>query len=504
MPIDLSDILVAMVSSALYDGSKEKLREAIKDKLDELGDDFGWNIYKAMEKAPTKEIQMELARHIAKYMIEDVKFAQKIRDEMDSYKSELEMSILKEKDSKEQGYKLMFLSDCYLFSEEESKKAKTKLDSSLDIFKRIDDKIGMGQVLVKIGNYYNILNRDEDAMKCYEEALEILGKMEEGGAYWRAAINNNIGNILAKNEKYDDAENKYKEALKDSKGYLKSEALLNLGNIYRRQRNFIEAKNNYEACITNVEGGIHPLVNLLIEKMASIGLANVSLEMGTSGFTNAIHYYENSLRVMKELGNKRGMCIAEMNIGTVHYMKKDFENAYKIYDESIKIASAIKDKLLECTIQMNMGNAERGMKHHGEAKEIYEAALNNYNNNIKSTGLRFVDEEELTTKMPSMEAQLLGNLGNVCLELNDFNGAIDNYGNALKSATGNDNKYLRIHLLMHLGVAHCNKGDGSHQKEAMDCWGQSIKLMQSMSEGYKETPDYEIVHDWIERLRGRR
>ena len=61
-------------------------------------------------------------------------------------------------------------------------------------------------------------------------------------------------------------------------------------------------------------------------------------------YDNALDYYERSLTIAEELGDKRGMGQILMAIGNVHFEKSDYDKALDYYERSLAIQEEIGDK----------------------------------------------------------------------------------------------------------------------------------------------------------------
>ena len=492
----LSEILVGMVSAGLYDESKEAIRYEIKNAFSKAKDEYGLILYDLITKMPSKEIQVDLGKYIANYLIEDVDFADKIKRIVDESQLRIERFIEAEKDPREQSYKFIILSDIYLFKENYAD-CLNVLEKALKIFRDLGDLDWEGQVLVKIGNLYNIQNEDSSAIKAYESALVNLNESAQK-AYWRAAIFNNIGSILAKNEYYNEAEEKYLEALKVDEEYLKSEAILNLGNIYRRQKKFDKSIKMYETSISNISGG-NSLSGLFIQKMALIGKANNYIEMEPPHYSEAIASYKNCFEVMEKLGYKKGMCIALLNIGTIFYKHNEFKDALDYYDKSFEHVVKANDQLLECAIMMNRGCALRRLEKYDESINIYEQALKIYGK-VKIARDRFIEDESLNLRILSIEPQLLGNIGNAYLDQGNFDAAIKYYEQALTIVDAEADYRDEARLLMHLGVSYCNRKKEGDIEKALASWDNAKIILKNDT----KSSDYMTIIEWKDKLTGRR
>lgn len=446
---------------------------------------------------PYKEIQIEFERILAICLKEDEDDAKFFSDSINNYRSELESSVDLERNLLEKGRKLNDLSDCYLFQNRHDDAIKM-LKQSLEIFKNINDNEMEGITLLKRGNIYNIINKDDSAIRCYNLALAKLKEFARG-PYYISAINNNIGNILFRKGMLDEAGKKFSDAIQSNHKSLQCEAFLNLGNVYRNREDFEKAITAYNECIDNTKNITPHVTSLLINKMALIGIANCYIEMKSPDmFLEAARSYGKSYRIMKILKYKKGMCIALMNIGTVFYKKDKFEKALKFYKMALEKNIEITDSIIKCTIQMNIGNVLRSQNKRNDAIRCYKNALSEFEEFEKSSELKLVDlefggENKFTTSMPMLKSQLLGNIANAYLDEGMFDDAIDRFNDALK-VEGKIGKFDNI-LMMRLGLAHFNKQENG---EASYYWEKAASNL-AHEDNFKE--EYELVTGWLRKTK---
>ena len=120
---------------------------------------------------------------------------------------------------------------------------------------QVADKIPVN-VLLAIGTFYNRLNKSEDALKVYSAALT---KVENQETHIKFVILHNIGSALSKQEKYEAAEEMYRQAIEgDEKAIGKEHAstLISvhwLGNTLYSQGKYEAAEEMYRRAIEGRE-----------------------------------------------------------------------------------------------------------------------------------------------------------------------------------------------------------------------------------------------------------
>jgi class 3 adenylate cyclase/Tfp pilus assembly protein PilF len=74
-----------------------------------------------------------------------------------------------------------------------------------------------------------------------------------------------------------------------------------------------------------------------------------------SNYVQAIHYYQRSLRLSKEIKDKKGIGKALMNIGVIYSEQNDAERALDYYKRSLAIYEELDEKLAMAVISGNIG-----------------------------------------------------------------------------------------------------------------------------------------------------
>ncbi len=271
-------------------------------------------------------------------------------------------------------------------------------------------------VVVMLGNLYSAFNRFDDAENAYREALNIYKKLAEKNpdAYLPdlAMTQNNIGNSYSALKRFDDAEKAYREALKIRKelaeknpdAYLPDLAMTqnNIGNLYRALERFDDAKKTYRDALN--------IYRKLAEKNPDTYLP--------------------------------GLAMTQNNIGNLYSNLKRFDDAEKAYLESLDIRKKLAEKNPDAYLpdlamtQNNIGNLYRALERFDDAKKTYRDALNIY---------RKLAEKNPDTYLPGL-AMTQNNIGNLYSNLKRFDDAEKAYLESLdirkKLAEKNPDAYL--------------------------------------------------------------
>jgi len=153
-----------------------------------------------------------------------------------------------------------------------------KISKSLDANQKAKELSPLdAEIHNNLGNVFKKLEKFDEAQNSYRQA--ILLKQNYTAAYY------NLGNLLKELRRFDEAEKNYNQAIKFRSNF--AEAFNNLGNLLTELRRFDEAENNYNQAIKfrpNYAEAFNNLGNLMSD---------------FNRLDEAINSYKNSLRINK-------------------------------------------------------------------------------------------------------------------------------------------------------------------------------------------------------------
>ncbi|MDB4927435.1 tetratricopeptide repeat protein [Mucilaginibacter sp.] len=171
---------------------------------------------------------------------------------------------------------------------------------ALNIFEKINDERGQGNVFNNIGNLYQLLD--------YEKALEYFGKASKIAEKYNdtaliARISLNTGNIYNRKNMYQNALNAYTKS-KALFTVLKNEDLLiqcleNLGFLYYQLRDFAKAKELL------LEANVKARDRDMKSTVAAIDLTLTDLYVSENNFTEAEKYLAEGKNYSMLIDNKK-------------------------------------------------------------------------------------------------------------------------------------------------------------------------------------------------------
>jgi diguanylate cyclase (GGDEF)-like protein len=216
------------------------------------------------------------------------------------------------------------------FHKGDIKKAFEYLHRSLDMKRKIGEKLGECTVLNNMGILYDSIGQLEKALSYYKNSLEIA--KEKGFRSHMTTILSNIGTIYTGLGKINEALFHLERALEIEKeiGNLRNQATIlnNLAILYQRTGN--------------------------IEK--------------------ALEIYTQSLKLREKMNDPLGIVVTKTNIGRLYLCKGDFERALKEQKEAFSLVSEQENPRLKVYVQRNLAQIMMWEKRFEEALKILKEA----------------------------------------------------------------------------------------------------------------------------------
>ena len=208
------------------------------------------------------------------------------------------------------------------------------------------------------------------------------------------------------------------------------------------------------------------------------GLGNVYYNL--SQYFECLKYYNEGLKIAKEIDNKSMKGQILNNLGSVNLMRGNYSKAIKFYKRSLTISQKINERHLEYTVRLRLGLAYIYQKQYYDALECYQKELIN----IRKDG------------DPEQESIALVNLGLTYICLEDYSQAILYNQKALEVAQ-------KIGHRTQEAWANCNLGKtflriAQYQKseeylklalntfQEMDCRRAESEVLETLSELYEK------------------
>jgi serine/threonine protein kinase len=361
---------------------------------------------------------------------------------------------------------------------------------ALEIRRGLGQKKGIADGLNMIAETYNGLGKSDLALKNYNDALQI---------YREIGDQQDIGNVLSNLGQYDDDHGKYDEALKLLKEALQihrdlhnqnNEALClnNIGNTYLFKGDYDDARLYFEQALQlrekiNVPGDIATTLH---------NLAEVNTKSGQ--YEQALSQYMRALELFRNAGDKQGTAVEAYSVGTI------FENQGRYGS-----AESSKKQALQ-----NFREAKENSFWMGEALSGYGNVLSEigrFDEGAKTLGEALEFSRQL--KNDALVAQALNWQGDNFLYRGDLGSAKSSYDQALQMASKTTDRQLL--LVSKLNSAKITIEEGQPQgamkalkgvadeAEALGLKYLSIECSIVEAEGKMQLKDYSAAQQQLER-----
>jgi eukaryotic-like serine/threonine-protein kinase len=211
---------------------------------------------------------------------------------------------------------------------------------ALDIARKLGKKFAIANSLVEIGNVQSSLGKPEDALRNYTEALQL---QREIGAKARAAATLiDLGQLSEDRGQYDKALQLYKESLQalrdlgDQNG--QAVCLNNIGNAYLAQSKNDDALTYYQQALQlreklNAPGDTADTLHNLGEAYAK-----------TAQYESSMASYMRALDLRRKTGDAHGAAIESHSIGMVFLYQGRYGAAISSLQEAVKGFHDFKDR----------------------------------------------------------------------------------------------------------------------------------------------------------------
>ncbi|TKC05536.1 sensor histidine kinase [Pedobacter polaris] len=216
---------------------------------------------------------------------------------------------------------------------------RSNLDSALYYFnlgfqkaKESNYVVGIARSHANIGFAYDRLDRKKEAVKSYEEALNIYKK---------------LGNKKPINQ-----------------------MITNLGSIYFDLGEYKTADSYFQQVLENVKE----------TPKDEIGLGNALFSLGNSNRKlgkpkQSLAYYQQSLAIREKIGDLNGIALSNWGIGQTYIDAKNYKKALRHLEIALKNNRALKNLYHECVVLISLSHAQLGLKDYKKAEETANLAL---------------------------------------------------------------------------------------------------------------------------------
>ncbi|WP_299674872.1 adenylate/guanylate cyclase domain-containing protein [uncultured Dokdonia sp.] len=249
-------------------------------------------------------------------------------------------------------------------------RALTYYDQSIDAYECIDFQKGVASSVNNKGAIYYHLGNYPEALAHYKKAViinETLGAIKQ-----KASALQNIGGIYLELEEYTQAMNYLKIAKKtyeslDNKKTL-SQVNNGIGGIYLKQE-------KYKKALAFVNKGLQ-LAKTIEDKQRILESTYIlgAIKEATHQTTEALHHYKNTLQLANQLDNKRYKSLSLIALGEVYYQLDDLKMGRSHCKQGLKISEELniisaQEEGCACLYQINksLGNTKTALLYYEQS-----------------------------------------------------------------------------------------------------------------------------------------
>ena len=286
------------------------------------------------------------------------------------------------------------------------------LNRAMQLAVELDNQQAKSDVLRSLGQAYRALGKPEDAIRQFEQSLEIERRLNRpagiadatfgiaatrasagqldlalqgyneslalrrqiGDASGIAAALAGLGNLQEQRGQYDQALTYYKDALQGYRetGSKSSEALMlnNIGNLYLSRGELEDARTYFERALTLYEAMKAPVDTART-------LHNLAVTSANGGdYEAATRYYVRALDLRRQGGDRRGTAIESYSLGVLFEYQAQFGKALDAHAEALTILhDANESGFWLAAILGQQGSALSQAGRFGEAAKALDEAL---------------------------------------------------------------------------------------------------------------------------------
>ena len=314
-----------------------------------------------------------------------------------------------------------------------------------------DDRIAFAEQLLILGRSYQTEGRNEEAIKNYEQAIQIADDTDHNGIKARAY--QFLGNVSTGTSKYEKAIEYYQKAREISPDFEADE--MEVIAYQRVGYNHLEA-GQYEESIEYYNEVIK-LASQLGDKKQTLTL-NAYLGLGSAfsysdDFDSSRKHLLKALTVAQQIDDKVLQKEAYKKLGYVYYKSCKFDACIKSYLKVQEISHDLGERKEEANACLMLGATFQELRQHKKAIDSYQQTLK-------------ISEELEDKEMQVVAIERLGplylTLASSCCKYYDYKKAIEWYEKAFDISRTETNDHLfREKVLTGLGAVWFSLGDSA-------------------------------------------
>ena len=220
-------------------------------------------------------------------------------------------------------------------------------------------------------------------------------------------------------------------------------------------------------------------------------------------YPEALEYFEQSLAIREDIGDRRGEGTMLNNIGGIYSSLGEYSRALEYYEQSLAIREAIGDRRGEGTMLNNIGFIYSSLGEYSTALDYYEQSLaireaigdrRGVGESLNNIGVIYSRLGEYSTALDYYEQSLaiseaigdrrgegtmLNNIGFIYDSLGEYSTALDYYEQSLAISEAIGDRRGEGTMLNNIGVIYSRLGEYS---TALDYYEQSLAIREAIGD----------------------
>ena len=188
-----------------------------------------------------------------------------------------------------------------------------------------------------------------------------------------------------------------------------------------------------------------------------------SLYYSQGDYPKSLEYYQRGLKIYEEIGEKKGRAPVISNIGSIYHNQGDYPKALEYYQRSLKIHEEIGNKKRSAPVISNIGSIYYSQGEHDKALEYYQRGLKIRKEIGDKRGIAFT----------------MGNIGNVYKTKGNNTKALEYYQRSWKIYQEIGDKKGNAHIIGNIGEIYQNNSDYS---KALEYFQRSLKIREEIGD----------------------
>ena len=219
------------------------------------------------------------------------------------------------------------------------------------------------ETLIKLGETYKMMEKLDDSLSFYNDALEATEKLYGEDNERVASLLYLLGDIKESTKETMEALANFEECLEirrrnlDITSLLIAETLERIGSIYTEQENPAKAYTCFTEALDIRQASSDPNDPALVESLFQIGVA--ARKQGDC--ERSLHFLLDALRIREKHDQQREMCETLLEIGHVHRQLADNESARGCYDKCLEMVHEFygKSDIMAVDVLLALGQIHR-------------------------------------------------------------------------------------------------------------------------------------------------